>query len=424
MPVNDKDRTRAIFENAVEIASETERRKFVLDVCRDDSKLLHRIETLLECHDHAEGFLGSTRTADEFEELVGTDIDNYKLLKIIGEGGMGIVYVAEQRSPIRRLVALKIVKPGKDSKQAIARFEAERQTLALMSHPNITHVFDAGATPSGRPYFVMELVRGFAITEFCDKYKLTLADRIRLFVSVCRALQHAHQKGIILRDIKPSNILVTMHDGVAVPKLIDFGVAKALNHELSQKSTYTLYDEVIGTPMYMSPEQTELSGLDLDTRTDIYSLAVLLYELLTGSTPIGKRRLSQAAFYEVLRIIRDEDPTRPSLKLSTQRGGATVVATGRSIGVTSRINELKGELEWIVMKGLEKDRARRYASVGEFAADIERYLNNQPVEACPPSTLYRLRKFASRNVLVLLWSYSAIATMVLIVFGFIIFFSN
>jgi len=315
----------------------------------------------------------------------------------IGEGGMGVVYVAEQHQPVRRKVALKIIKPGMDTKEVVARFEAERQALAILDHPNIARVFDGGATASGRPYFVMELVKGTPITEFCDENQLTPRERLELFLPICQAVQHAHQKGIIHRDLKPSNMLVSRHDTTPVPKVIDFGVAKALGQELTNKTLFTGITEMIGTPMYMSPEQSGMSDLDIDTRSDIYSLGVLLYELLTGTTPLDKERLNTVGHDEIRRIIREEEPLPPSTRISTLRHAATAVATQRHTEPANLAKLVRGELDWIVMKCLEKDRNRRYETVSAMALDVQRFLRDEPVQACPPSAVYRFRKFARRN---------------------------
>jgi serine/threonine protein kinase len=323
-------------------------------------------------------------------------IGPYKLKEQIGEGGFGLVFVAEQQEPVRRKVALKVIKPGMDSRQVITRFEAERQALALMDHPNIARVLDAGATDSGRPYFVMELVRGIPITDYCDKNQLSPRDRLDLFITVCQAVQHAHQKGIIHRDIKPSNVLVTSHDGKPVAKVIDFGVAKAINQQLTERSIYTNFAQMIGTPLYMSPEQAEMSGLDIDTRSDIYSLGVLLYELLTGTTPLDKKRFAKAAYDEIRRMIREDEPQKPSTRLSTSDSIASIAAQ-RHIEPARLSKLMRGDLDWITMKALEKDRTRRYETANGLARDIQRYLSDEPVEACPPSATYRLRKFARKN---------------------------
>ncbi|HEV8071942.1 MAG TPA: serine/threonine-protein kinase [Planctomycetaceae bacterium] len=330
-------------------------------------------------------------------ERVGSVIGCYKLLQQIGEGGFGVVYMAEQEQPVRRVVALKIIKPGMDTAQVIARFESERQALALMDHPNSARVLDAGATASGHPYFVMELVKGVPITEFCDKDHLAPQARLELFLDVCHAIQHAHHKGIIHRDIKPSNVMVTLHDGLPVVKVIDFGVAKATVQKLTERTLFTAYGQMVGTPAYMSPEQAEMSGLDIDTRSDVYSLGVLLYELLTGTTPLEAERLRVAAYTEMQRLIREEDAPRPSTRLSSLGDSATVVAGNRGLDVKRLVQVLSGDLDWVVMKALEKDRNRRYSTPGNFAEDIERYLRDEAILARPPSRAYRLKKFAQRN---------------------------
>src|SRR5262249_30441325 len=299
--------------------------------------------------------------------------------------------------PVRRKVALKVLKPGMDTRQVVARFEAERQALALMDHPHIAQVFDGGETASGRPYFVMELVKGAPITEFCDQNCLPVRERLALFVSVCQAVQHAHQKGIIHRDLKPSNVLVTVHDTTPVVKVIDFGVAKALGQELTDKTLFTCFAQMVGTPLYMSPEQAGQSGLDIDTRSDIYSLGVLLYELLTGTTPFDKARLKEVDYEELRRIIREEEPPRPSTRISTLGQAASTVSAQRK-SVPRQLSRLfRGELDWIVMKCLEKDRNRRYETPNGLARDVERYLHDEPVQACPPSPWYRVRKFVRRH---------------------------
>ena len=349
----------------------------------------------------------------------GIVIGPYKLLEQIGEGGFGVVFMAEQQRPVRRRVALKVIKPGMDTRQVIARFEAERQALALMDHPNISRVLDAGATESGRPYFVMELVRGIPLSEFCDQNRLTVGERLELFITVCHAVQHAHQKGIIHRDIKPNNVLVTLHDGTPVAKVIDFGIAKATGQQLTEKTLFTSFAQMVGTPLYMSPEQAEMSGLDVDTRSDIYSLGVLLYELLTGTTPFDQERMRTAGYDEVRRIIREEEPAKPSARISTLNRAATTVTANRKSD-PSRLRQLfRGELDWIVMKALEKDRNRRYETAAAFAADVQRYLNDEAVEACPPSARYRFRKFARRNKAAFLTG-SAVAVAMLVAVGSLI----
>jgi serine/threonine-protein kinase len=334
---------------------------------------------------------------DPVTERPGTVIGPYKLMEQIGEGGMGLVFVAEQQQPVRRKVALKLIKPGMDTRQVVARFEAERQALALMDHPNIAKVLDGGETASGRPYFVMELVKGVPITEYCDQNQVPIRDRLELFLHVCQAVQHAHQKGIIHRDIKPSNVLVMSQDGTPVVKVIDFGVAKAIGQQLTEKTIYTQFAQLVGTPLYMSPEQAGQSGVDVDTRSDIYSLGVLLYELLTGTTPFDKERLKEVGLDELRRIIREEEPAKPSTRISTLGQAASTVSTNRRSDPKQLSRLFRGELDWIVMKTLEKDRNRRYETANGFAADVQRYLNDEPVQACPPSMWYRFRKFARRN---------------------------
>jgi len=344
----------------------------------------------------------------------GERIGRYKLLEKIGEGGCGVVYMAEQEEPVRRRVALKVIKPGMDTREVIARFEAERQALALMEHPHIAKVFDGGATDAGRPYFVMELVRGLRVTDYCDKKNLPTRQRLDLFVQVCQAVQHAHQKGIIHRDLKPSNILVTVNDGVPVPKVIDFGIAKATGQRLTDKTLFTKFQQLIGTPAYMSPEQAEMTSLDIDTRSDIYSLGVLLYELLTGRTPLDTKALLRAGMEAMLRTIREQEPVRPSARLSTLAAiEQTTVAQQRQTDAPKLINLVRGDLDWIVMKALEKDRTRRYETANSLAMDIHRHLNNEPVIARPASTAYKLQKAWRRNKVVLA-SVAAVVTALIV----------
>jgi WD40 repeat protein/serine/threonine protein kinase len=370
----------------------------------DDEELRRRLSLLLAAHRRADSFLespapglGATLDAPAVAEAPGALIGPYKLLEQIGEGGFGVVFMAEQQQPLRRKVALKVLKPGMDTRQVVARFEAERQALALMDHPHIAKVHDAGTTETGRPYFVMELVKGVSITEFCDRNHLTVRERLELFAHVCQAVQHAHQKGVIHRDLKPSNVLVTLHDGVPVVKVIDFGVAKALGQQLTDRTLFTGFAQMVGTPLYMSPEQAEMSGLDVDTRSDIYALGVLLYELLTGTTPFDKDRLRQAGYDEMRRIIREEEPARPSTRISTLGRAAATISASRKTDPQGLRRQCRKELDWIVMKCLEKDRNRRYETAASLVADVRRFLGDEPVHACPPSAWYRFRKLALRN---------------------------
>src|SRR5512135_1935124 len=367
-------RLRDLFANALELTDPQERERYLAQACGQDAKLRQMLEGLLSAHQEAGGFLKPTIAVGEDKPIAegpGTVIGRYKLLQEIGEGGFGVVFMAEQLEPVQRKVALKIIKPGMDTKEVIARFEAERQALALMDHPNIAKVLDAGATESGRPYFVMELVKGIKITDYCDQNDLSTEERLNLFIKVCHAVQHAHQKGIIHRDLKPSNVMITLHDGEPVPKVIDFGIAKATGHRLTEKTLFTRYEQMIGTPAYMSPEQAAMSGLDVDTRTDIYALGVLLYELLTGVTPFDKETLSKAALDEIRRMIREIEPAKPSTRLETMGEKLSEVAEHRHTepGALSRL--VRGELDWVVMKCLEKDRTRRYDTAKALADDLE-----------------------------------------------------
>jgi serine/threonine protein kinase/tetratricopeptide (TPR) repeat protein len=397
-------REKEIFERALDIDSVEERQRFLAQACGDDAALLNRVEALLKANEESSRFLPDEPLQvpmlpnTPVTEKAGDRIGHYKLLQEIGEGGCGIVYMAEQEEPVRRRVALKVLKLGMDTKSVIARFEAERQALALMDHPNIAKVLDAGATDTGRPYFVMELVRGVKITDFCDEAKLSTQARLNLFVQVCQAIQHAHQKGVIHRDIKPSNILVTVNDGVPVPKVIDFGIAKATVGRLTSKTLFTAFEQFIGTPAYMSPEQAVMTSVDIDTRSDIYSLGVLLYELLTGKTPFDTSELLKAGLDEMRRTIREEEPARPSTRISTLSGEElTTTAKRRGLEAPKLINQLRGDLDWIVMKCLEKDRVRRYETANGLGMDLQRHLNNEPVLAGPPNNLYRLKKLVLRN---------------------------
>jgi eukaryotic-like serine/threonine-protein kinase len=389
------DQDFRLFTEALNLRS-AERAPYLDLACAGNAELRARIEALLKAYDRANDFLVEpaagvpvdvTLAAGSIEKA-GDHIGRYKLLQQIGEGGCGVVFMAEQEEPLHRRVALKIVKPGMDTKNVIARFEAERQALALMDHPNIAQVFDAGATASGRPYFVMELVRGVKITEYCDQNSLPTKERLELFVKVCGAIQHAHQKGIIHRDIKPSNILVTTAaDGTALPKIIDFGIAKATTGQrLTDKTLFTAFEMLIGTPAYMSPEQATLTSVDVDTRSDIYSLGVLLYELLTSTTPFDTAELLKAGLDEVRRVIREEEPARPSTRLSTMvAADLTNVSHHRGAEPPKLIRDVRGDLDWIVMKAMEKDRARRYATANALAEDVKRFLANDAISARPPS---------------------------------------
>jgi WD40 repeat protein/serine/threonine protein kinase len=410
-----ENREAVLFWEALQRASGAEREAYLDEACAGNEALHRRLSALLRADESADPFLepqvvdllGQTTTRPEPDfavEEAGARIGRYKLLEKIGEGGCGVVYMAEQEEPIRRRVALKVIKLGMDTRQVIARFESERQALALMDHPNIAKVLDAGATDTGRPYFVMELVRGLKITDFCDQNNLSTQERLNLFVQICHAIQHAHQKGIIHRDIKPSNILVTLHDGAAVPKVIDFGIAKSTDQHLTDKTLVTAFQQFIGTPAYMSPEQAEMSpdpSGNIDTRSDIYALGVLLYELLTGQTPFEQKALVAAGLDEMRRIIREQEPIRPSTRLSTLSDPErTTVARRRGADSLQLIHLLRGDLDWIVMKAVEKDRNRRYQTASGVAEDVLRHLNNEPVSARPASVGYRLQKSFRRNRLV------------------------
>jgi serine/threonine protein kinase len=394
---------QAIFEAARQIEARPAREAYLQQVCGGDVPLVGRVQALLKAFEQSASFLevpasGLAATQDEpRQERIGAVIGPYKLLEQIGEGGFGVVFMAEQSQPVRRRIALKILKPGMDTRQIVARFEAERQALAIMDHPNIAKVFDGGQTGTGRPYFVMDLVKGLPITDYCDQARLTTRQRLELFVQVCHAVQHAHQKGIIHRDLKPSNVLVTLQDGRPLVKVIDFGVAKALGQQLTDKTMFTGFAQMVGTPLYMSPEQAALSNVDVDTRSDIYSLGVLLYELLTGTTPFDKERLRQASYDELRRIIREEEPPKPSTRISTLGQAATTMSAQRQSDPTRLSRLCRGELDWIAMKALDKDRNRRYETANGLALDVERFLRDEPVQACPPSAWYRLGKFVRRH---------------------------
>ena len=418
-----RERVEEIFCSALELKNSGERLGFLNRACAGDSGLRAAVEEMLALQsdfgkifcEHslvmvspaeisqaltdAAGLNAEVGLVLSVEDELGKRVGPYKLLQKIGEGGCGIVYMAEQEKPVRRLVALKVIKLGMDTKSVIARFNAERQALAMMDHPNIARVLDAGATETGRPFFVMELVRGVKITAFCDENHFDTRQRLELFIEICQAIQHAHQKGIIHRDIKPSNILVTMRDGKPVPKVIDFGIAKATSGErLTDLTVFTAYEQFVGTPAYMSPEQAQMSELDIDTRSDIYSLGVLLYELLTSKTPFDQKELMQSGLDEMRRTLLEREPHRPSTKLDGLRAEElTQTAVSRHIEPPKLKMLLKGDLDWIVMKALEKDRNRRYQTANGLGMDVQRYLSNEPVTARPPSRLYRFQKLVRRN---------------------------
>ncbi len=404
--MNESHGEETLFAEALRLPPD-QRAAYLEQSTRGDAALRQRVQALLKSYEEGAFLERAASPLDAptitvtvpLTEKPGDKIGRYKLLQQIGEGGCGVVYMAQQQEPVQRRVALKVIKLGMDTKQVIARFEAERQALALMDHPNIAKVLDAGATETGRPYFVMELVRGVKITTYCDQQKLSTRERLGIFIPVCQAIQHAHQKGIIHRDIKPSNILVTEQDGEPMAKIIDFGIAKATTDQrLTDKTVFTAFEQFIGTPAYMSPEQAGLGGLDIDTRSDIYSLGVLLYELLTGRPPFDAEKFARSAFDEVLRVIREQEPPAPSARLTTlTQEELTTLAQRRQTEAAKLPSLLRGDLDWIVMKALEKDRRRRYETANGLARDLERYLGNEPVAARPPSKFYQLRKFARRN---------------------------
>ncbi len=435
------ERIMDVLASASELSPQ-ERAAYIEAACGGDAALRAEVESLLRSHDaggrflsqatvdvklgndksgsaHASRFtLAGTTNTTLSHEHEGQTVGRYKLLQVIGEGGFGTVWMAEQREPVRRRVALKIIKLGMDTKQVITRFEAERQALAMMDHPSIAKVFDAGSTDTGRPYFVMEYIKGVPILEYCESENLSIEARLMLFAQICQAIHHAHQKGVIHRDIKPGNVLVTMHDGVPVPKVIDFGIAKATSAELTQKTLFTEHRQIVGTPAYMSPEQAEMSGLDIDTRSDIYSLGVLLYELLTGTTPFTAQELLSAGLAEMVRIIREVEPPKPSTKLSTMGQASSGTRKQRAENLSGkRPGVLQRDLDWIVMKCLEKDRTRRYESASSLAMDIGRYLSDEPVSAGAPTTVYRLQKFAKRHRIMVIAAAAVGAMLVLGVAG-------
>ena len=395
-----EEKVKDILAEVLQLKDPIARRACLRQACSGDEPLRREVESLLKAFEQAGDFFNRPMpltTPDFSIERTGMRIGRYKLLEKIGEGGFGVVYMAEQIEPVQRKVALKIIKAGMDTREVIARFEAERQALALMDHPNIAHALDAGATEAGRPYFVMELVNGIPITDYCDRARLSTLKRLQLFIKVCHAVQHAHQKGIIHRDLKPNNVLVTLHDGEPVPKVIDFGVAKALGQKLTEKTLFTSFQNMIGTPAYMSPEQAELSGWDIDTRSDIYSLGVLLYELLTGVTPFEAETFRQAALDEIRRMIRESEPSKPSTRLQTLGVRLKDVAKFRHTDPAALRRLVKGDLDWIVMKCLEKDRTRRYETANGLAMDLGRYLKDESVSAAAPALSYQLTKFGRRH---------------------------
>ncbi|MBL8854720.1 MAG: serine/threonine protein kinase, partial [Planctomycetaceae bacterium] len=395
----DSKRSKALFLIARGITDSKLRIEYLDRECGEDTELRQRVEVLLSAPDETTGYNLQQHVSRGVEHEVCPAIPErgallggrYRLQEPLGEGGMGSVWLAEQTEPVKRTVAAKLIKPGMDSQQVLARFDAERQALAMMDHPNIAKVFDGGMTAEGRPFFVMEYVKGVPLIEYCDGIQLSLSNRLRLFIQICHAIQHAHQKGIIHRDLKPSNILVYEYDGTPVPKVIDFGLAKAMHQSLTEQSLYTAQGMMIGTPLYMSPEQVDRNHLDIDTRSDIYALGVVLYELLTGSTPLERKQMERATYSEILRLIKEVEPPRPSARIS-RSDGLPRIASQRRLEPSQLTKTLTGDLDWIVMKSLDKDRDRRYETANALSRDVERFLNDEPVAAYPPSVSYRFKK--------------------------------
>jgi serine/threonine protein kinase len=393
-----------LFDQIIELPTDTERSAFMERECGENSKLKRELTELVQSHFRGNSILEAPTHAIELfgspmdeSEAEGSIVGNYKLLQKIGEGGMGVVFMAEQLRPIRRKVAVKIIREGMHSKQVIARFEAEREALSRLDHPNVTRILDAGVAASGRPFFAMDLVRGSHITQYCKTHRVPIRERLELLEKVCMVIHHAHQKGILHRDIKPSNVMITLHDGVPVPKVIDFGIAKALDRPLTEQTLFTRYGDLIGTPEYMSPEQAEMSGLDLDVRTDIYSLGVLLYELLTGSTPLNSDQIKGKGLLKIFETIRDSEAEIPSLRVTKTASALETVSEKQSGHSISLRKLIVGELDWITMKAIAKDRNERYESAAAMAKDIRRHLQGEPVDAAAPTFAYRAKKFYQKH---------------------------